>query len=49
MVINNTIGFIPQMQKLGICRIIFDTFVFPLCRNKKGKVTAVKNQGEVDL
>ena len=49
MVINNTIAFIPQMQKLGICIIIFDTFVVPLCRNKKGKVTAVKNQGEVDL
>lgn len=49
MVINNTIGFIPQMQKLGRCRIIFDTFVVSLCRNKKGKVTAVKNQGEVDL
>ena len=49
MVINNTIGFIPQMQKLGICRIIFDTFVVPLSRNKEGKVTAVKNQGEVDL
>lgn len=46
---NNTIGFIPQVQKLGICRIIVDTFVVPLCRNKKGKVTAVKNQGEVDL
>ena len=46
---NNTIGFLPQMQKLGICKIIFDTFVFPLFRNKKGKVTAVKNQGEVDL
>lgn len=49
MVINNTIEFIRQVQKLGICRIIFDTFVVPLCRNKKGKVTAVKNQGEVDL
>ena len=49
MVMNNTIGFIPQVQKLGICRIIIDTFVVPLCRNKKGKVTAVKNQGEVDL
>ena len=49
MVMNNTIGFIPQVQKLGICRIIVDTFVVPLCRNKKGKVTAVKNQGEVDL
>ena len=46
---NNTIEFLQQMQKLGICKIIFDSFVFPLFRNEKGKVTAVKNQGEVDL